>query len=189
MKKSLFSILFLSQICFGFFFYVSPSIAGDVADSRPVIHLDKRVPSESEISSELLSDRNCEQLRKHGFLCMGIRPVTAKFSMQSDFFEIGSADLPAELRSQLDAFANVMRNITSERYRFEITGHADASGDNAFNQALSKKRAQAVKQYLAQRGVSQNLITVTGQGSQALADPKNPYAAKNRRVEIGRKLN
>jgi len=67
-----------------------------------------------------------------------------------------------------------------------VVGHADASGTPEANQQLSIKRAEAVKEYLVQKGADPSMLVVVGLGSKDLANPKDPTAAENRRVEIGR---
>jgi OOP family OmpA-OmpF porin len=67
-----------------------------------------------------------------------------------------------------------------------VIGHADASGTPEANQALSIKRAEAVKSYLVQRGADADMLVVVGVGSKDLKNAANPTSAENRRVEIGR---
>jgi OOP family OmpA-OmpF porin len=67
-----------------------------------------------------------------------------------------------------------------------IEGHADASGTPEFNQQLSLKRAEAVKDYLVSKGADAQMLETIGRGAE---DPKvasDPLSAENRRVEIGR---
>ena len=67
-----------------------------------------------------------------------------------------------------------------------LTGHADLSGSDAYNEALSLRRAAAVAAALGSAGVSPGVIATTGKGE---SEPKVPTAdgvreAQNRRVEI-----
>ncbi len=65
-------------------------------------------------------------------------------------------------------------------------GHTDSDGGDAFNQALSVRRAEAVKAYLTSKGVEKNRVYTEGKGEkQPVADNKTKDGkAKNRRVEI-----
>jgi outer membrane protein OmpA-like peptidoglycan-associated protein len=70
--------------------------------------------------------------------------------------------------------------------RVQIGGHTDSSGDAQHNQALSEKRAAAVKAVLVARGVKEQQIIVTGFGeTKPVADNATADGrAKNRRVEL-----
>lgn len=65
-----------------------------------------------------------------------------------------------------------------------LNGHADKSGSDEYNLALSQKRAEAVKAYLVKSGIPANLIKIFAFGE---TDPKAASAAReksNRRVEV-----
>ena len=53
-------------------------------------------------------------------------------------------------------------------------------------QALSQKRAEAVKEYLVKSGADQAMLQAVGMGAKAPKVSSDPFAAENRRVEIGR---
>ena len=65
-------------------------------------------------------------------------------------------------------------------------GHTDSIGSDAYNQALSVRRAEAVKAYLVTKGVAANRITASGKGkSQPVADNRTAAGReKNRRVDV-----
>jgi OOP family OmpA-OmpF porin len=66
------------------------------------------------------------------------------------------------------------------------TGHTDSVGTEQYNQRLSERRAQAVKDYLVSKGVPASKITTIGKGeSQPVATNKTKEGRqKNRRVDI-----
>jgi OOP family OmpA-OmpF porin len=66
------------------------------------------------------------------------------------------------------------------------TGHTDSIGTEQYNQRLSERRAQAVKDYLVSKGVPASKITTIGKGeSQPVATNKTKEGRqKNRRVDI-----
>jgi OOP family OmpA-OmpF porin len=68
----------------------------------------------------------------------------------------------------------------------EVAGHTDADGEDAFNQALSEKRAQAVIDYLVKAGLPANRFTAVGYGStQPVAgNETDDGKAQNRRIEF-----
>lgn len=106
------------------------------------------------------------------------------------FGKSGIADLSGSGRAQLDAFAAGLVAQPFELVR--VVGHSDRIGSDKANMALSKRRAESVRDYLAQRGVPADRIIATGLGAyrpvvacerergQALVD----CLAPNRRVEI-----
>jgi OOP family OmpA-OmpF porin len=69
---------------------------------------------------------------------------------------------------------------------FEVAGHTDAVGNDAYNQSLSQRRANNVRAYLVQQGVNEASMTAVGYGeSQPVADNGTAAGrAENRRVEL-----
>jgi outer membrane protein OmpA-like peptidoglycan-associated protein len=67
-----------------------------------------------------------------------------------------------------------------------VEGHTDSQGGESYNQDLSQRRGQAVRDYLVSRGIASDRITAQGFGpSRSVADNKSPEGrANNRRVEI-----
>lgn len=75
-----------------------------------------------------------------------------------------------------------------DRYASEvfITGYTDTSGSDAYNLALSQRRAERVKTEMIGIGVDPDIITTRARGEQELLiqTPDNVREPKNRRVEI-----
>lgn len=113
-----------------------------------------------------------------------VADATRKLSMQLQF-AYDSADLTNSARERLDAVGTALVSPELESGKFVISGHTDAIGSYAYNLALSKRRAEAVKSYLVSRhGVREDRIIPVGKASDELldaADPKNPA---NRRVQL-----
>jgi OOP family OmpA-OmpF porin len=67
-----------------------------------------------------------------------------------------------------------------------VAGHADTTGNGAYNMVLSQRRAEAVREALLKDGVSQASIAVVGHGEDALlvSTKDGVGEPKNRRVEI-----
>lgn len=67
-----------------------------------------------------------------------------------------------------------------------VEGHTDSQGMATYNQDLSQRRAQAVRDYLVTRGIASDRIIATGFGpTRSVADNTSPEGrANNRRVEI-----
>lgn len=67
-----------------------------------------------------------------------------------------------------------------------VEGHTDSQGGDSYNQDLSQRRAQTVRDYLVSRGIAADRVRSQGFGSsRSVADNKSTEGrANNRRVEI-----
>lgn len=79
-------------------------------------------------------------------------------------FKTGSVEIAPAFESQLDLIAYALGN--NSNLSIQLTGHADQRGDTQFNQALSMQRALSVKQYLENKGVSTDQISVAAVGEE-----------------------
>jgi outer membrane protein OmpA-like peptidoglycan-associated protein len=165
----------------------APEIPPPAAASAPeAVDLGKTVPTAEAINEGLFPDDKCKELEASGFKCMGFKPAL-RYSLPATSFKVGSAELPATLKRQLDVFADVLKSRKNTDRKVRIIGHADASGTAEANQALSVKRAESVRDYLVGKGTDPALLVVEGVGSKDPKNPAKPNADENRRVEIGRK--
>lgn len=100
------------------------------------------------------------------------------------FFDTGKTSLKAGAKSTLDKIAAQIKN--DDRVRVSVEGHTDSVGVKEKNQALSEKRAAAVKDYLVVVGVPAGRITSLGKGdSEPVATNKSAAGRQqNRRVEL-----
>ena len=100
-------------------------------------------------------------------------------------FEFGSAQLKPESIETLRNLGNALNQDLKDEKEFVIEGHTDRTGTRVYNDELSKRRADAVKDYLVKDiGVSADRLRTVGKGSSEPANPRNPYAAANRRVVV-----
>lgn len=109
------------------------------------------------------------------------KPITRNFLV---FFDWDSATLTSQARSIVQSAANEVRRAGKARIR--LTGHADRSGPNRYNQKLSMRRAVVVRRQLERLGIGRNDIAVFARGE---TQPLVPTAdgirePQNRRVEI-----
>ena len=100
------------------------------------------------------------------------------------FFDTGKSALKAGARNALGKIADQLR--ANADVRITIEGHTDSVGSDALNQALSEKRAAAVRDYLVSRGLPADRMTMTGLGETAPVATNDTAAGRqqNRRVEL-----
>ncbi|MBI2383194.1 MAG: OmpA family protein [Gammaproteobacteria bacterium] len=99
-------------------------------------------------------------------------------------FEFNSNKLTANAKVILDQLADAL--MAAPAIIVEIGGHTDSLGSDVYNQKLSEKRAIAVYDYLASRGVDNKRLTFKGYGeSQPIASNETEDGRElNRRVEM-----
>jgi OOP family OmpA-OmpF porin len=99
-------------------------------------------------------------------------------------FESGKATLTPAGRAILDEMAAAMLKFKGRKV--ELIGHTDNQGLRASNQSLSQARAEAVKVYLAGKGIDESLLSASGQGSDRpiASNDSNEGRARNRRIEF-----
>ena len=105
--------------------------------------------------------------------------------LKSDIlFDTGKADLKEEAKTNLKQMAEIMKKYPENV--LTIKGYTDNAGKAEKNEALSTKRADAVKQQLVLAGLSESVIGTKGMGAQnPIGDNSTADGKKqNRRVEI-----
>lgn len=101
-------------------------------------------------------------------------------------FQLNSSTLNKAGRDSLTQLAGTLKTPGTQVTRIVIEGHTDSSGNAAYNQSLSLKRANAVADFLARQGILRSSMETIGRGeSKPIADNKTKAGrAQNRRVEI-----
>ncbi|MGN7985104.1 OmpA family protein [Burkholderia sp. 22313] len=108
-----------------------------------------------------------------------------KVSLTGDaYFATDSAVLTSAATTALDTLLNQQGD--KHFSRVEVDGYTDATGSDAHNQALSKRRADAVAGYLREHGLKADAFAATGHGeaNPAASNETADGRARNRRVEI-----
>ena len=97
-------------------------------------------------------------------------------------FDVGRADIKPNMRPVLDELGH---NLDAG-VRVTVVGHTDSTGSDAINEPLSRARAEAVRNYLGNRGVDSARVQVQGRGAQepVASNATDSGRASNRRVEI-----
>ena len=100
------------------------------------------------------------------------------------FFDFDRADLDAAARAKLNEAADAVKD--RKTVRIVVSGHTDTAGSLQYNEKLSRLRAAAIAEALAQQGVPRNVTTVEafGQLRPAVATADDVREPANRRVEI-----
>ena len=119
--------------------------------------------------------------RRYGALVSDLPPPPVRFVLN---FDIGksqpSAEQEATLRRMLAAAAG------RPGAEVQVVGHTDTLASDAYNDELSRRRAEEVRDYLITRGLSPDQVRATWRGKRELAvqTPDGVASEANRRVEI-----
>lgn len=99
-------------------------------------------------------------------------------------FETAKAVIKESSKSSLDALATVL--VENEEFNLKIEGHTDNVGKPENNLQLSRERAEAVKNYLIEKGVQEERILALfyGETNPIASNDTEEGRAKNRRVEM-----
>lgn len=99
-------------------------------------------------------------------------------------FDTNSTEVRKGLYSEINRVAGVLNQYPQTLIMVE--GHTDSVGSEAYNMDLSRRRANAVKNLLVQRGVASSRIEVVGYGKNMPVATNSTEAGRqmNRRVEI-----
>lgn len=115
-----------------------------------------------------------------------LSPIKAgeKIVLNNIFFEFDRADLKRESEIELNKTYEFL--ISNPSVSIRIAGHTDNIGSDKYNEELSERRAEAVVNYLIDKGISPGRLEFKGYGSKKpLADNSTEEGrAKNRRTEL-----
>jgi outer membrane protein OmpA-like peptidoglycan-associated protein len=100
------------------------------------------------------------------------------------FFDTGKSQLTPGARNTLTKIADQLKGEST--VRIAVEGHTDSVGSDDSNQRLSEARANAVRDFLVNAGVSSAAISSSGQGEGVPVATNNTAAGRqqNRRVEL-----
>ena len=94
--------------------------------------------------------------------------------------EISKASLPAA-----QELGKALSNPSLKGSTFVVAGHTDGIGSDAFNQDLSERRADTIRNFLVQKfGINGSDLVTVGYGKTKLKDAQNPSDPINRRVQV-----
>jgi OOP family OmpA-OmpF porin len=110
--------------------------------------------------------------------------VEAVIELEGVHFDFDKATLKPEAKAILNEAAALLKK--HERVVVEVAGHTDSKGSEVYNQGLSERRANAVRDYLTSKGVKASRLTAKGYGESrpVASNDTDAGRAENRRVEL-----
>jgi len=98
------------------------------------------------------------------------------------YFDLGRALVKREYFSRLDSLAH---DLAASGESVNVVGFTDQKGTESYNQELSDRRAQAVRDYLVSRGVKADRVRIVGKGKFPLEKTAGaPSSAEQRTATI-----
>ncbi len=153
------------------------AVAGALTGAAVGNYMDKQ---QAELERKLAEER-----RQHEIEIQRINEETLKLNLSSEVtFDVNKAAIKTGFKGSLNKLANTLRDY--DKTVVHIIGHTDSTGPASYNQQLSERRADAVKNYLASNGVSPDRIRTEGRGESepAASNATAEGRQMNRRVEI-----
>lgn len=105
------------------------------------------------------------------------------------YFDLGKSSIRQDAVEDLETFVQIMAKFPG--MRGEIMAHTDSRADDAFNMKLSQQRAEAVQNWLVERGIDPNRLEARGYGETQLVNQcadgvecSEEEHQRNRRVEF-----
>ncbi len=105
-------------------------------------------------------------------------------TLDNTYYGFGKATIRHESYKELNELAELMKHKKS--LQIEIAGHTDNVGDSENNKKLSQARANAVKNYLVNKGIEAARVVAKGYGEDFPVDTNDTEAGRqnNRRTEV-----
>lgn len=148
-----------------------PALAGEVVSAQDIAHgLTRSIGVAPRINPQ-------------GYAVPEASPYVSLDTIQ---FDLDSARLRPQAKRQLDEVAKALGDSTLAGNRVLVEGHTCDRGAFDHNMALSERRAQAVKAYLATKGIDPGRIEIKGWGETRRIAPGADEASRsrNRRVDF-----
>ena len=114
-------------------------------------------------------------------------PVYEKNTMAAEaLFDHDKSTLKPAGQQALQDLGDTIKAKGARVVDIDVIGHTDSDGSEEYNQSLSVRRAQSVKDYLVSEGVDAAIIDVSGQGelNPVVSNATKEGRAQNRRVDI-----
>lgn len=130
------------------------------------------------------SQKGFDEIRQNIKLKAAKLKVGERIVLRNIFFDFNRASLRPESKAELERLYDLLKRNPNLHIR--IRGHTDNIGSEEYNLKLSAERAQAVVDYLIQRGISPNRLESEGLGESEPIDTNDTEAGRqnNRRTEF-----
>jgi OOP family OmpA-OmpF porin len=111
-------------------------------------------------------------------------PPSRKIVLRGVNFDFDKSDVRPDDEGVLEAAIEALKETPGARVR--ITGHTDSTGPEAYNEALSIRRAKSVKEFLINAGIDADRLEAAGYGvtNPVASNDTRDGRAQNRRVEF-----
>jgi outer membrane protein OmpA-like peptidoglycan-associated protein len=172
----------------------TPELTQDVAfakayNDKPVLDRLDGIDGRLDDLDGRLSDVE-QALRDHDAIMAGLKEGTTDFADPDLLiipiveFDVDSYKIRDNASADLDVLAEALSTEPND-FTLMISGHTDSTASDAHNETLSQNRANAVKEYLANKGVKQEMVA-TGFGERKPIASNNDAEGRqrNRHVEI-----
>ncbi|MES2573453.1 MAG: OmpA family protein [Bacteroidota bacterium] len=162
-----------------------PTVAGPKENGGcPILDTDKDGVNDKEDDCPTvagpISNKGCPEVTVEVIEKLKIQARSVFFNSGKSTFKTGDA---ATITS-LEAMKEILKDYPTAK--FSIEGHTDSDGSDKLNQKLSEDRANAVRNYLIEKGINANNLNAVGFGeSKPIATNKTAAGkAQNRRTEV-----
>jgi len=110
--------------------------------------------------------------------------VGSNIALRNVFFNTGKWEVKDDSYAELSRLVLLLNDVPG--LKIEISGHTDNIGAESFNELLSQRRADAVVNYLVEKGVRKNRLSAKGYGQSNPVDSNDTAEgrASNRRTEF-----
>ncbi len=129
-------------------------------------------------------EKPIEAIQETGFTGFDLPPVAGDVKLLNVKFVFGSDQLTGDYEAEIK---RVTQYLTKHpKAKAELRGHTDSTGNEAYNQQLSEKRAKALYNRLVNAGISAKRLTAKGFGEKLpVASNETAYGrSQNRRTEL-----
>lgn len=143
----------------------------------------KYVSTRAQVSTEGIKRSDPDQT-VNVVVYMDSISINGTFHVSNVYYAFDKADLTPESIASLDSLTAFMKDNPS--LSVDIYSYADSIGSDAYNKALSLRRAQSVRTYLASQGIAENRMNAKAFGERR---PKAPNSIRGVDYPVGRQIN